>query len=168
MRRENGSDEVTMAVARPGNSACCAREGVGGISSWDWTFAGKQLPGHSLSWHHSCCLVWAGGGGGGGHLRLRLEDCGEEVAVAVLVLAPVLEILKEGVQLIVWVALQVPVDADVAPVADLHKQVTVGQAAFGCWIVLGQGMRLIAWVMLPAAQQQQQQQLSWTAGACLQ
>ena len=56
------------------------------------------------------------------HLRPRLEDGGEEVAVAVLVLAPVLEVLEQRVQLIVGVALQVAVDADIAPVADLRGQ----------------------------------------------
>ena len=54
------------------------------------------------------------------HLGLRFEEGGEEVAVAVLVLAPVLKVLEERVQLVVRVALQVAVDADVAPVPDLH------------------------------------------------
>lgn len=56
------------------------------------------------------------------HLWLRLEDGGEEVAVAVLVLAPILKVLKQRVQLVVWVPLQVPVDADVPPVADLQQR----------------------------------------------
>mmetsp|Transcript_32953 Transcript_32953/g.72832 ORF Transcript_32953/g.72832 Transcript_32953/m.72832 type:complete len:279 (-) Transcript_32953:229-1065(-) len=54
---------------------------------------------------------------------LRLEHSSEEVTVAVLVLAPVLEVLEQGVQLVVRVALQVPVDADVPPVANLLRQV---------------------------------------------
>ena len=40
--------------------------------------------------------------------------------MAVLILAPVLKVLEEGVDLVVGVALQVPVDADVPPVANLH------------------------------------------------
>ena len=56
-------------------------------------------------------------------LRVRLEHLGQEVAVAVLVLAPVLEVLKQRVELLVGVALQVAVDGDVAPVADLLAQV---------------------------------------------
>ena len=62
------------------------------------------------------------------HLGLRLEDGREEVAVAVLVLAPVLKVLEERVQLVVGVALQVPVDADVPPVADLRAPDTPNQA----------------------------------------
>ena len=60
---------------------------------------------------------------GAPHLRLRLQDGREEVAVAVLVLAPVLKVLKQRVQLVVRVALQVAVDADIPPVADLHASV---------------------------------------------
>ena len=41
-------------------------------------------------------------------LGAGLEDRSEEVAVAVLILAPVLKVLKQGVQLVVGVALQVP------------------------------------------------------------
>ncbi len=55
-------------------------------------------------------------------LRLRLQDGGEEVAVPVLVLAPVLKVLEQRVQLAVRVALQVAVDADVPPVADLRAR----------------------------------------------
>ena len=55
-------------------------------------------------------------------LRLRLQDGGEEVAVPVLILAPVLKVLEQGVQLVVGVALQVPVDADVPPVPDLQTR----------------------------------------------
>ena len=43
--------------------------------------------------------------------------------MAGLVLAPVLEVLKHGVELVVGVALQVAVDADVAPVANLLREV---------------------------------------------
>ena len=55
------------------------------------------------------------------HLWLRLEEGREEVAVAVLILAPVLKVLKERVDLVIWVALQMPVDADVPPVANLQQ-----------------------------------------------
>lgn len=65
------------------------------------------------------------------HLRLGLEDGGEEVAVPVLVLAPVLKVLEQGVQLVVGVALQVAVDADVPPVADLHSSFTVSNTFSG-------------------------------------
>jgi len=51
--------------------------------------------------------------------RLGLDDRGEKVPVAVLVLAPVLKVLEERVGDEVGVALQVAVDRDVAPVADL-------------------------------------------------
>ena len=53
----------------------------------------------------------------------RLEARGEEVTVAVLILAPVLEVLEDGVKLVVWVLLEVAVDGDVPPVADLLGQV---------------------------------------------
>jgi hypothetical protein len=53
----------------------------------------------------------------------HLEDGAEEVAVPVLVLAPVLKVLEQRVQLVVGVALQVAVDGDVAPVANLLAQV---------------------------------------------
>lgn len=53
----------------------------------------------------------------------HLEHCCEEVAVAVLILAPVLKVLKQRVQLVVGVALQVAVDGDVAPVANLLAEV---------------------------------------------
>ena len=42
--------------------------------------------------------------------------------MAVLILAPILKVLKERVELVVWVALQMPVDADVPPVADLRPE----------------------------------------------
>ena len=61
------------------------------------------------------------------HLWLRFEDGGEEVAVAVLILAPVLKVLKQRVQLVVWVPLQVPVDADVPPVTNLQQREFVRQ-----------------------------------------
>lgn len=56
-------------------------------------------------------------------LRAGLEAGGEEVAVAVLILAPVLEVLEDGIQLLVGVRLEVTVDGDVTPVADLLRQV---------------------------------------------
>jgi len=43
--------------------------------------------------------------------------------VAVLILAPVLEVLEDGVELVVGVLLEVAVDGDVPPVADLLGQV---------------------------------------------
>jgi hypothetical protein len=45
-------------------------------------------------------------------LHTHLEDGAEEVTVPVLVLAPVLKVLKQGVQLVVGVALQVPANRD--------------------------------------------------------
>jgi len=54
-----------------------------------------------------------------GHGWLCLQDCSEEITMPVLVLAPVLKVLKHGIQLAIWVALQVSVDADVPPVANL-------------------------------------------------
>ena len=56
------------------------------------------------------------------YLWLRLQQGSEEVAMAILVLAPVLKVFKEWVELVVRVALQVPVDADVPPVANLAEQ----------------------------------------------
>ena len=41
--------------------------------------------------------------------------------MSVFVLAPVLKVLKEGVELVVRVPLQVAVDADVPPVANLQQ-----------------------------------------------
>jgi len=55
-------------------------------------------------------------------LGARLEHGRQKVAVAVLVLAPVLKVLEEGVDLAVGVALEVAVDGDVAPVADLLRE----------------------------------------------
>ena len=66
-------------------------------------------------------------------LGLGLQARSEEVAVAVLVLAPVLKVLKQRVQLAVGVALQVPVDADVAPVADLLRQEGGVDDVLGLW-----------------------------------
>ena len=57
-------------------------------------------------------------------LRPGLEARGEEVTVAVLVLAPVLEVLEDGVELVVGVGLEVAVDGDVPPVANLLGQVS--------------------------------------------
>ena len=56
-------------------------------------------------------------------LGASLEDCREEVSVAVLILAPVLKVLKEGVQLVIGVPLEMPVDGDVAPVSNLLREV---------------------------------------------
>ena len=43
--------------------------------------------------------------------------------MAVLILAPVLEVLEDGVKLIIRIRLEVAVDGDVTPVADLLGQV---------------------------------------------
>lgn len=43
--------------------------------------------------------------------------------MAGLILAPVLKVLKEWVQLAVWVALQVTVNRDVTPVANFFRKV---------------------------------------------
>jgi hypothetical protein len=55
--------------------------------------------------------------------RSRLQDGGKEVTVSVFVLAPVFKVLEDRVQLVVRVRLQVSVDGDVSPVADLFGQV---------------------------------------------
>lgn len=49
----------------------------------------------------------------------------------VFILTPVLKVLKHRVQLAVWVTLQVPVDADVAPVPNLFRQVCGVEDEFG-------------------------------------
>ena len=41
----------------------------------------------------------------------------------VLILAPVLEVLEDGVNLVLWVRLEVPEDGDVPPVPNLLRQV---------------------------------------------
>ena len=56
-------------------------------------------------------------------LGASLENGGEEVTVTVLILAPVLEVLEDGVKLVIGVRLKVAVDGDVTPVADLLGQV---------------------------------------------
>ena len=61
--------------------------------------------------------------GGVDQLRARLQNRREEVAVTVFVLAPVLKVLEQRVQLLVRVRLQVAVDGDVTPVANLFAQV---------------------------------------------
>lgn len=60
-----------------------------------------------------------------------LHDRRQKVAVAVLVLAPVLELLEDGVQLLVGVVLEIAVDGDVAPVADLLREVRRVQDVLG-------------------------------------
>jgi hypothetical protein len=60
-----------------------------------------------------------------------LHDCRQEVAVAVLVLAPFLELLEDGVQLLVRVVLEIAVDGDVAPVANLLREVRRVQDVLG-------------------------------------
>lgn len=44
--------------------------------------------------------------------------------MSVLILAPILEVLENGVALVLWILLQVPVNADVPPVTDLLRQVS--------------------------------------------
>lgn len=56
-------------------------------------------------------------------LGAGLEARGEEVTVTVLILAPVLEVLEDGIELVVGVRLEVAVDGDVTPVADLLGEV---------------------------------------------
>ena len=41
----------------------------------------------------------------------------------VLILAPVLEVLEDGVNLVLWVRLEVPEDGDVPPVPNFLRQV---------------------------------------------
>jgi hypothetical protein len=55
--------------------------------------------------------------------RSRLQDGREEVTVSVFILAPVFKVLEDRVQLVVRVRLQVSVDRDVSPVANLFGQV---------------------------------------------
>ena len=69
--------------------------------------------------------------------RLGLDHRREEVAVAVLVLAPVLEVLEERVGHQARVALQVAVDRDVAPVADLLGEVGRVDDVLGLFGVAG-------------------------------
>jgi hypothetical protein len=57
----------------------------------------KQLPVLKPALDCPCLLI-----------TTHLEDCSEEVSVPVLILAPVLKVLKQRVQLVVRVALQVP------------------------------------------------------------
>lgn len=64
-------------------------------------------------------------------LGLGLEEGGEEISVAVLILAPVLEVLEDGVELVLRVLPKVPVDRDVPPVPDLLRQVRRIKYEFG-------------------------------------
>jgi hypothetical protein len=52
-------------------------------------------------------------------LRLNQQTTALQQRPPALVLAPSLKVLEQGVELALWVALQVAVDGDVAPVADL-------------------------------------------------
>ena len=56
-------------------------------------------------------------------LGLGLEQSGEEIAVPVLVLAPVLKVLEDRVELVLWVLLEMPVNGNVPPVTNLLRQV---------------------------------------------
>lgn len=56
-------------------------------------------------------------------LLLRLQESREEVTMAVLILAPVFEVLENGVQLLVGVLLQMAVNGDVTPISNLLRQV---------------------------------------------
>lgn len=71
----------------------------------------------------------------------------------VLILTPVLKVLKHRVQLAVWVALQVPVDADVAPVPNLFRQVRGVENEFGLeegvLAVLGQEAKIQSKIEVP-------------------
>jgi len=56
-------------------------------------------------------------------LRLGFEQSREEVPVPVLILAPVLKVLEDGIDLELRVGLQMPVNGDVPPVSDLFGEV---------------------------------------------
>ena len=55
--------------------------------------------------------------------RHTTEQNKQQSHIPVFVLAPVLKVFKHWVQLAVWITLQVPVDADVAPVTNLFREV---------------------------------------------
>ena len=57
-------------------------------------------------------------------LRLRLHQCREEISMAVLILAPVLEVFEDGVTLILGVGLKMPVIGYVSPVPNFLGQVS--------------------------------------------
>ncbi len=59
--------------------------------------------------------------------------------MTVLVLAPVLKVLEQGVDLVVRVPLQMPVDADVPPVADLYVARPSSKAT-SCHVSAGHGV----------------------------
>ena len=52
-------------------------------------------------------------------LGLCLEQSREEITMTVLVLAPVLEILENGIALVLRILLEMSVNGDVPPVSDL-------------------------------------------------
>lgn len=52
-------------------------------------------------------------------LGLCLHESGEEISVSVLILAPVLKVLEDGITLVLRVFLEVPVNSNVPPVTDL-------------------------------------------------
>lgn len=52
-----------------------------------------------------------------------LQNCSEEISVSRLVLAPVLKVLEHGIELVVGVALEVAIDGDITPVANLLGEV---------------------------------------------
>lgn len=52
-------------------------------------------------------------------LRLCLHESREEISVSVLILAPVLKVLKDGVALELRVFFEVPVNGNVPPVTNL-------------------------------------------------
>ena len=56
-------------------------------------------------------------------LRLSLHQSREEITMAILILAPVLKVLEDGIALILGVLLEVPVYGNVSPVSNLLRQV---------------------------------------------
>lgn len=114
--------------------------------------------------HYSLCLPAVQ------QLGADLQRGSQEVAVAGLVLTPVLEVLEQGVQLVVGVALQVAVDGDVAPVANLLRQVGGVDDVLGLEVgvlpVLGQEAKIQGQVEVcrGSGEQQSAGQVSTCAG----
>ena len=56
-------------------------------------------------------------------LWTSLKDSSEEITVARFILAPVLKVLEHWIELVVWVSLQVSIDGNVSPVANLLRKI---------------------------------------------
>lgn len=54
---------------------------------------------------------------------MSLQHCSDEIAVPILVLAPVLKVFKDWIDLVLWVGHQMPANCDVSPIPDLLRQV---------------------------------------------